>query len=85
MGNKASEFLQRNSEEGKLHVGKAMLELWARQENILEMLNEIKEGLGGYAGYMEKMDERLQKLEPTIKIVSETEGSSFLKGLKTGS
>ena len=79
--NKASEFLERNSENGKLHVGKAVLELWARQQNILDMLEEIREGIGGYAAYMEKMDERLKKLEPTIQVFGVNEGTSFLGDL----
>jgi len=78
--NKASEFLERNSSEGKIHVQAALLELWARQQNIIEMLEEIREGIGGYAVYMEKMDERIKKLEPSIQIFSEGEAKDFLKG-----
>lgn len=75
----ASAFLERHStSEGKIHVQSALLELWARQKNIQEMLQEIREGIGGYAAYMEKMDERLTKLEPTIQIVSEAEANKIL-------
>lgn len=79
--NKASEFLERNSEDGKLHVGKAVLELWARQQNIIEMLEEIREGIGGYADYMEKMDERIKNLEPKIQIFNSNEAKTYLKDI----
>lgn len=78
--NTASAFLERNSSDGRIHVQSALLELWARQQNIFELINEMKEGLGGYAHYMEKMDERIKKLEPTIQIFSEGEAKDFLKG-----
>lgn len=77
---KASEFLERNSVDSKIHVQAALLELWARQENIMELINEFKEGMAGYAGYMEHLDERLKKLEPTIQIFSEGEAKDLLKG-----
>lgn len=80
MGNKASDFIERNSTEGKIHVQSALLELWARQQNILALIEEIKEGMGGCAHYMEKMDDRIKKLEPTIQIFSEGEAKDFLKG-----
>lgn len=80
MANKASEFLERNSVDGKIHVQAALLELWARQENINRHIEEIKEGLAGYAGFMELIDERLKKLEPTIQVFSEREAKDFLKG-----
>lgn len=83
MANKASEFLDRNSINGKIYVQGALLELWARQQNIIEMLEEIREGIGGYATYMEKMDERLTKLEPKIQIFSPNEGTSFLGDLNS--
>lgn len=81
MASKASEFLERNSVEGKIHVQAALLELWARQENIFELINEIKEGLAGYAGYMEHLDGRIKKLEPTIEIFSEGEAKQEIRKL----
>lgn len=76
---KASDFLDRNSVDGKIHVQAALLELWARNRTALDILEEIKEALGGLAKYMEEMEERISKLEPTIKIVSETEAKHILK------
>lgn len=78
-GNKASDFLERNSIEGKIHVQAALLELWARQQNIINMIEELKEGMAGYANYMEKLDERLAKLEPKIDIVSPEQAKIILK------
>lgn len=80
MANKASDFLERNSVDGKIHVQSALLELWARQENIFSLIDELKEGLAGYAGYMEQMDNRIKKLEPTIEIFSEGEAKNILRG-----
>lgn len=81
MGNKdkASDFLERNSSDGRIHVQSALLELWARQQNMMTVLEEIKEALGGCAKYMENLEERVIKLEPTIKIVSEAEAKNILK------
>lgn len=76
--NKASDFLERNSVGGKIHVQAALIELWARQQNILDVLNSIKEGLAGYAEYMEKMDDRITKLEPTIQIFSQDQAKDLL-------
>lgn len=78
---KASEFLERNSSEGRIHVQAALLELWARQQNIITLIEEIKEGLAGCAVYMEKMDERIKKLEPTIQIFSEGEAKQEISKL----
>ena len=78
--NSASEFLERNQHEGRIVVQSALLELWARQQSALNELELIKQTLSGYADYMEKMDERLMKLEPTIKVISEQEAKSILKG-----
>lgn len=76
---KASDFLDRNSVDGKIHVQAALLELWARHKTSLDIIEELKEALGGCAKYMEMMEERISKLEPTIKIVSETEAKHILK------
>lgn len=78
--NTAYEFLQRNQSEGKIVVQSALVELWARHQSALNEIELLKQALAGYADYMEKMDQRLEKLEPKITIVSEHEAKNFLKG-----
>lgn len=76
--NTAQEFLERNQHDGRIVVQSALIELWARQQSALNEIELIKQALAGYADYMEKMDERLMKLEPTIKVVSEAEAKKIL-------
>lgn len=78
--NTAQEFLLRNSHENKIIVGSALIELWTRHQSALNEIELLKQALAGYADYMEKMDQRLEKLEPKITIVSEHEAKNFLKG-----
>jgi len=73
-------FLERHQSDGRLMAVSAIGELWARQQSLLNENELLKQALAGYAEYMEKMDERLIKLEPKIQIVSEHEAKNFLKG-----
>ena len=77
-------FIERHQKDGKVIVVSALHELDARITGMYNLLDEIREGLKGYAEYMEKMDERLEKLEPKIQIFGPNEGTNYL-GLKKDS
>lgn len=72
-------ILERHQTEGKIVVGSALLELEARLKNAYLLIDELREGMAGYAAYMEKMDERLKALEP-VGLISAEEASKVNLG-----
>ncbi len=78
---KESNILERHQTEGKIVVGSALLELEARLKNAYLIIDTLKEGMAGYAAYMEKLEERIQKLEPKGLIGAE-EASKIILGSK---
>ena len=72
-------LLRHLNEEKKLIVGSALLELEARLKNAYLIIDELKEGMAGYAAYMEKMDERLKKIEP-VGIIGAEEARQIILG-----
>ena len=73
-------ILERHSVDGKFLIGNALLELDARIKTIYGVIDEVKEVLTGYSAWAEKTDERLQKIDPKIEIISEHEAKQILKG-----
>jgi len=73
-------ILERHTEDGKFLIGNALLELDARIKTIYGVLDEIKEVLQGQAAWSQKTDERLQKIDPKIEIISEYQAKQILKG-----
>ena len=63
----------------KLDLVNALLELDARIKTIYSVIDEIKEVLQGQAAWSQKTDERLQKLDPKIEIVSPDQARNILK------
>lgn len=72
-------IIGRHTEEGKFMIGNALLELEARIKTCYSVIDELKEALQGYASWASKVDERLQKLDPKIEIISEYEAKQILK------
>lgn len=63
----------------KLDLVNILLELDARQKNVIALINELREVISGQAAWSKEVDERLQKLDPKIEIVSEYEANKILK------
>lgn len=57
----------------KLDLVNLLLELDARQKNVIKVLDEIKEVLTGYAKWAEETDIRLQKVDPKILLSGDKE------------
>ncbi len=72
-------ILERHQTEGKIVVGSALLELEARLKTAYLIIDTLKEGMAAYAEYMEKLDLRLEKLEPKGLIGAE-EASKIILG-----
>ncbi len=51
----------------------------ARIKTVYGVIDEIKEVLQGQAAWSKEVDERLQKIDPKIEIVSEFEAKQILK------
>ena len=68
-------------EEGvkKLDLVNALLELDARIKTVYCVIDEIKEVLQGQAVWSEQVDERLQKIDPKIEIISPDQARNILK------
>lgn len=63
----------------KLDLVNVLLELDARIKTIYSVIDEIKEVLQGQAAWSQKVDERLQKIDPKIEIISEYDAKQILK------
>lgn len=66
----------------KLDLVNLLLELDARQKNVIKVLDEIKEVLTGYAKWAEEVDQRLQKLDPKILLPGDSEFQDTISKLK---
>ena len=77
----AQKFMERNQHEGRIVVQSALVELWSRHQSALNEIELLKQALAGYANYMEDMDNRLKKLEPTIQVFGANEIKTHLKDI----
>lgn len=82
--NKKQSIIERHTLEvepgvKKLDLVNVLLELDARIKTIYSVIDEIKEVLQGQAAWSQKVDERLQKIDPKIEIISEYDAKQILK------
>ncbi len=78
---KEKNLVEKYTTEEGFRLWDCILELEARQKNGYVLMEEIKEVLTGFSEWARKVDERLQKLDPKIEVISELEGKKILKGI----